>query len=106
MTKEELKKEAKGYVKTIAFVYETEVVRKIVCMYAEQAYLASAEPREKRIVELEKENAELKAQIEKMKRCEICKEYTSGSCNYHFYSQQVCKENGMKLFKLKEIKEK
>jgi hypothetical protein len=48
---------------------------------------------------------ELEAQIEKMKRCEICKEYTSGSCNYHSYSQQVCKENGMKLFKLKEIKE-
>lgn len=48
---------------------------------------------------------ELEQQIEKMKRCEICKEYTSGSCNYHSYSQQVCKENGMKLFKLKEIKE-
>ena len=30
-------------------------------------YLAGAEPREKRIAELEKENAELKAEIRKMK---------------------------------------
>ena len=50
------------------------------------------------IEKLEKENA-------KLKRCEICKEF-QGSCNYQYYSQQVCKENGMKLFKLKEIKEK
>lgn len=49
--------------------------------------------------------AELEQQIEKMKRCEICKHYQEGSCNYQFYSQQVCKENGMKLFEVKEIKE-
>ncbi len=63
------------------------------------SYVMGAEPREKRIEELQ-------AQIEKMKRCEICKHYPEGSCEYQYYSQQVCKENGMKLFELKEIKEK
>ena len=37
-----------------------------------RAYITGAEPREKRIAELEKENAELKEQIEKMKCCENC----------------------------------
>ena len=50
--------------------------------------------------------AELEAQIEKMKRCEICKHYQGESCNYHSNWVKDCKENGMKLFELKEIKEK
>lgn len=49
--------------------------------------------------------AELEAQIEKMKRCEICKHYQGESCNYHSNWVKDCKENGMKLFELKEIKE-
>ena len=47
----------------------------------------------------------LEAQIEKMKRCEICKHYQGESCNYHSNWVKDCKENGMKLFELKEIKE-
>ncbi len=49
--------------------------------------------------------AELEAQIEKMKRCIICKHYSSISgCSYHSNWVKDCKENGMKLFELKEIK--
>ena len=132
MTKEELRKEFEKYLKDSSDYYDPReplTERKLL-----QMWLDCAEPREKRIAELEKENEmfkkaieiiaqqrderdadisilenrieELEAQIEGMKRCEICNEYTSGSCNYHSCSQQVCKENGMKLFKLKEIKEK
>ena len=54
-----------------------------------------------------KQIAELEEQIEKMKRCEICKHQSSISgCSYHSISVKDCKENGMKLFELKEIKEK
>lgn len=56
MTKEELEKEAKEY-----------VTSPNNNDYTIEAYIAGAEPREKRIAELEKENAELKAQVEKMK---------------------------------------
>lgn len=129
MTKEELEKETeewldKRYLKDMG-------VRKP----CKQAYLAGAEPREKRIEELEEcikdlqkdcENktnviadytnklaicntsiAELEAQINKMKRCEICKHHSSISgCSYHSECMKDCKKNGMKLFELKEIKEK
>lgn len=64
------------------------------------------------IRELQKRNGELtdnvkslEAQIDKMKRCEICKHYQWGSCNYHSNWVKDCKENGMKLFEIKEIKE-
>lgn len=81
---------------------------------------ANAELREKRIAELEitvgtlrtfsNEQAtyieSLKAQIEKMRRCIICKHYSSISgCSYHSNWVKDCKENGMKLFELKEITE-
>ena len=48
----------------------------------------------------------LKEQIRKMKRCEICKHYQWDNCSYHPLNEKDCKENGMKLFELKEIKEK
>ena len=49
-------------------------------------------PLEERITELEKENAELKEQIEKMKCCENCCHYsrTYGHC-YSYDSYQNCK---------------
>ena len=52
-----------------------------------------------------RENQKLCEQIEKMKRCEICKHYQGESCNYHSNWVKDCKENGMKLFEIKEIKE-
>ena len=58
------------------------------------------------IHDLNERNKMLEEQIEKMKRCKICKHYQSGSCNYHSNWVKDCKENGMKLFELKEIKEK
>ena len=46
----------------------------------------------KNLTELEKENAELKEQIEKMKCCENCRHYshTYGHC-YSYDSYQNCK---------------
>ena len=70
-----------------------------------KAYIAGATEETRELKrELEEERfvtKDLKKQIEQMKRCEICKHYQEGSCNYHYYSQQVCKENGMKLFELR-----
>lgn len=66
MTKEELKQEAEEYFKSICGDYNEEYERTGKRHYwvgydIKDAYLASAEPREKRIAELE-------AQIEKMKQ--------------------------------------
>ena len=56
MTKEELKKEAKIYAKRKFNEEEQAYLHDIIA----QTYLDGAEPREKRIEELERENAELK----------------------------------------------
>ena len=58
MTKEELKQEAKEYISDNCKRWEFDGLT--VDDIANEAYLASAEPREKRIADLEKENAELK----------------------------------------------
>jgi hypothetical protein len=48
----------------------------------------------------------LEEQNNKMKRCVICKHHSSISgCSYHSNWVKDCKENGMKLFELKEMKE-
>lgn len=62
MTREELEKEAEenSFRYTLDKPWACEVERKQIMVHFEKGYLASAEPREKRI-------AELKAQIEKMK---------------------------------------
>lgn len=65
MTKKELKQEAEEYFKSICGDYNEEYERTGKRHYwvgydIKDAYLASAEPREKRISELEKENAELR----------------------------------------------
>lgn len=71
--------------------------------YANELRINFIEPREKQIEKLKKENAELKQQIEKMKRCEICEHHLYNGCNYHSLWVKDCKENEMKLFKLKEV---
>lgn len=60
MTKEELKQEAEEWVQNNNYSYSNcpNIEKKL-----KQAYLAGAEPREKRIAELEKENAELKNKV-------------------------------------------
>ena len=89
MTKEELEKEAEEWIIKNSREFITNP-NYSPFDYAEAIYLASAEPREKRIAELEAivrntkavdesfaklqlENTELKAQIEKMKNCKNCK---------------------------------
>ena len=112
MTKEELKKEAEEYALN---QWEGNLPWSVI----QKAYYDGALPREKQIQidaeqirALQKQNGELtdkvkelEAQIEKMKRCEICKHYQGESCNYHSNWVKDCKENGMKLFEIKEIKE-
>ena len=66
MTKEELEKEAEEYANNLMFVYETDIVQRIVRERVRLALIDVLEPREKRIAELE-------AQIEKMKCCYNCK---------------------------------
>ena len=44
---------------------------------------------------------ELKAQIEEMKCCEICKHNRDG-CSYHHNWTKKCLENNHKYFELKE----
>ena len=50
--------------------------------------------------------AELEAQIEKMKRCEICKHYRWNHCSYEINISKDCIQNKLKHFELKEITEK
>ena len=73
MTKEELKQEAEEWIKDHSGLIGSYEFVKYDYDSMQKAYLASAEPREKRIAELEKENAELEAQIERMKNCKNCK---------------------------------
>lgn len=132
----ELKQEAEEYAQGMAKYYESNhgSIPSQFEKYLRNAYISSAEPREKRIAELtrklkvetelskrlgiayreyeqltneqDEHLAELEAQIEKMKRCIICKHYSSISgCSYHSNWVKDCKENGMRLFELKEIKE-
>ena len=98
MTKEELDKEAEEWLsitdnhlndERTHFLSESE--------YAEQAYLAGAEPREKRI-------AELKAQIEKMKCCGNCKNFNNFQehCELDATHSVECHCNNYKLWEIKE----
>jgi predicted RNase H-like nuclease (RuvC/YqgF family) len=69
---EELEKEAEEYFKSICGDYNEEYERTgkrhyFVGFDIKNAYLAGAEPREKRIAELEKENTELKDEVRKLK---------------------------------------
>ncbi len=95
MTKEELGKKAREWIEEQDFLWlsVTETERLIKAYEAGQSELAD-------------KCKELEQQIEKMKRCEICKHYQLKSCNYHSNWVKDCKANGMKLFELKEIKEK
>ena len=76
MTKDELKKEAEEYANT----HGTTVMgfeENLDCTdFVIETYLASAEPREKRIEELEKENAELKNQLNKVCGIKGCMQLT------------------------------
>ena len=95
MNKEELKQEAENYSSRF---YIEPITRHDI----RQAYLASAEPREKRIAELEMENeliknsdslckliGEQKLQIEKMKCCANCKNYNC-LCDCFNEVEQYC----------------
>lgn len=66
--KDNLKQEAEEYANNLAFVFETDIVQKIVRERVRLALIDVLEPREKRIAELE-------ALIEKMKCCENCQHH-------------------------------
>ena len=107
MTKEELKQEAEEYAEGMAMYYESAhgSIPSQFEKYLRNAYISSAEPREKRIAELE-------TQIEKMKCCENCGWYY---LQQHWRESKEINESRMfhcgtcgnkKNWKLKEIKEK
>ena len=92
MTKEELEKEVTEYLNTQTLPKMDSLVYRVI----KNLIFGFAEPREKRI-------AELKAQIEGMKRyldCEYCEHYTQP------YDCKNCNEETRSDWKLKEIKEK
>ena len=70
MTEEKLEKEAREYAEGMAMYYESAhgSIPSQFEKYLRNAYISSAESREKRIAKLE-------AQIEKMKCCENCKHH-------------------------------
>ena len=53
-------------------------------------------------IDLEIKVEELEAQIEKMKRCEICKHYLWNHCSYETNISEDCIQNKLKHFELKE----
>ena len=87
MTEEELEKEAGEYAKPFYNMTRYDYVEERT--HIKEAYLAGAEPREKRIIELKEENnklldvinnqdvkiADLEKKLEKMKCCENCNEW-------------------------------
>lgn len=86
MTKEELKQEAEEYANNLVFVFETDIVQRIVRERVRLALIDVLESREKQIQidaeqirALQKQNGELtdkvtelEVQIEKMKCCQNC----------------------------------
>ena len=88
MTKEELEKEVEEKAETYSEAFIEKGVAK--ASYA-KGYLAGAEPREKRIAELE-------AQIEKMKCCGNCKH----QCSFLFQDEIDCENNGLPKWEIKE----
>ena len=93
MTKEELEKEADEYSKTVKCEWESETYWVDCYDEVTDAYIAGAEPREKRIAELE-------AQIEKMKCCSNC--IHLANCDLSGYEE--CKN--FDKWEFREIKEK
>ena len=87
MTKEELEKEAEEWTKEHSGLIGGYKFVKYDYDSMQKAYLASAEPREKRITELE-------VQIEKMKCCQNCEnKYGQEECaNCHNYSKWKFKQ--------------
>ena len=102
MTKEGLEKEVEEYLenehcKNVCTCDEVEECKKGIRI--KELIVNFSEPREKLIAELE-------AQIEKMKRCEICKHYRWNHCSYETNILADCIQNKLKHFEQKEIKEK
>ena len=96
MTEEELEKEAGEYAKPFYNMTRYDYVEERT--HVKEAYLAGAEPREKRIAELKSQNEKLEtrcnelffqvneqiAQIEKMKVCSSCANSNKwGECDYN-----------------------
>lgn len=95
MTKEELEKEARNFASVYAHEYAIDDNFDSVYQASKEAYLAGAEPREKRIAELE-------AQIEKMKNCENCgKEFTK-ECAWWKRAEENRQINTCKDWEIKE----
>ena len=119
MTEEELKQEAEKSLDKRLGTYA--YIRKQDCYtnYVD-GYIDSAEPREKRITELEQKLeterssrialvnkiADLEAQIEKMRQCGNCGNGTIGNCEYCKRKPNQTRTDTSDYWRLKEIKRK
>ena len=89
MTKDEMENKSRAFITEISEILglgkPIDILK--LCATTELFF----KPLEERIIELEKENAELKEQIEKMKCCENCRYYsrTYEHC-YSYESYQSC----------------
>ena len=68
MTKAELEKEAEDYAKNLLFVYETDIVQRIVRERVRLALIDVLEPREKQIAELTEQNTSLLTSVENLNK--------------------------------------
>ena len=115
MTKEELEKEAEEYIKANNLEWELECYRTSPIGEVKQAYLAGAEPREKRIAELEVQIEKLiDFVLSKIECCDVCPMTdtcinSEGTCPYVGIlakgEEEVTREWLMQFIS-KEIKEK
>ena len=122
MTKEELKQEAEEYAEGMAKYYAStheDCIPSQFEKYLRNAYITSAEPREKQIEidaeqirALQKQNGELtdkvnelEQQIEKMKQCGNCGNGTIGNCEHCKRKPKQKSTDTADYWRLKEIKE-
>lgn len=95
MTKEELEKEAYDYTDKY-WGASPSIIRAL-----KETYVNSAEPREKRIAELEKENAELQEKISVLLSCKKCPENKGGWICVKEYENKCLSQ---KIVYIKELK--
>ena len=77
------------------------------CEYGIECYKKGMEYQGIKELAIENDNLikqvrQLEAQIEKMKRCEICKHYRWNHCSYEMNISEDCIQNQLRHFELKE----
>ena len=93
MTKEELKQEAEEYANNLLFVYETDIVQRIVRERVKLALIDVLETREKRIEELEAQIKNITGLLNDILWKCTCKEYEKATQALKELVNELEKEN-------------